>query len=344
MDFFIMKLAAGAPSIQSLTVDRDTLVQGGELTLTTQGVFDAGGDVVSVAFYHDADGDGLLNTAVDELLEVDNNSADGWSLATSTVGWALGANTAFALATDNDGLESQPVSTAVQITAPSVANENDMYVWDITAETRTRGNKKDARIVVVVRRDSNTSGTAGATDTVVSAASVTVALRNSVGALVGTGTGSTDANGRFVSGWFSNLANGTYVAEIGSLTHLTFVWNQNLDPTANDSDLDSDGMPDQAFSVPGGQSILAAASSTTTGNLQMRTPVKHSRLPMDGNEKNISLLLTTSADSSAAHRLANGSMKEVEDLAPSPLRRLAAVDAALAEFAQDWSEVLLLHT
>jgi subtilisin family serine protease len=263
--------------------------------------------------------------------------------ATADVDFAVGSHLVSLVVTDEGG-QFDTDTVLVTVEAAPTASPNDMYVWDIAAETRTRGNKKDARIVVVVRCDSNTSGTAGVTDAIVSAASVTVALRNSVGALVGTGTGSTDANGRFFSGWFSNLANGTYVAEISSLTHLTFVWNQNLDPTANDSDLDGDGMPDQAFPVPGGQSILAAVSSPTTGNLQIRTPIKHSRLPMGGSEKNVSLLLTASAGSSATQWIANGSFNEVEGLAPSPLRRLAAVDAALAEFAQDWSELLLLNT
>jgi PKD repeat protein len=133
----------------------------------------------------------------------------------------------------------------------SGADADDMYVWDIAAENRTRGNKQDARVDVVVRSDSNTDGQPGSSDAVVAGAKVTVQLFTVTGALVGTDSGKTDADGIFTSSWFNSLPAGTYVAEVLAVEDDSFRWNKSLDSSANISDIDGDNLPDQQFNVQG---------------------------------------------------------------------------------------------
>jgi hypothetical protein len=142
-----------------------------------------------------------------------------------------------------------PTPTATQ--PPGAGDPNDMYVWDIVFESRTRGRDgimHDERILVVVRRDSDGDGVAEATDALVSGATVTLAV-------VGTGlnatfSGSTDSNGDYRTSWLSTLADGTYVAEVTNLGHVTYTWDQGLDPTSNDADVDGDNLPDQSHAIP----------------------------------------------------------------------------------------------
>jgi hypothetical protein len=110
----------------------------------------------------------------------------------------------------------------------------------IVAETRKKGGKNEAQISVVIRRDSNVSGTSGSNDALVSNANVTVELRNSSGTLITTVSGTTNSQGTFTSSWISNLAAGTYRAEVTTLTRNTYTWSKALDPTPNDTDLDGD--------------------------------------------------------------------------------------------------------
>lgn len=53
--------------------------------------------------------------------------------------------------------------------------------------------------------------------------------------------------GIFSTDWMQDLAN---TAEVTSLAHDTFTWNQALDPTGNDTDLDGDNLPDQGYTIP----------------------------------------------------------------------------------------------
>ncbi|MHC4176011.1 MAG: hypothetical protein ACYSWU_00805 [Planctomycetota bacterium] len=100
----------GPPTIGSLSDSPDPVKQGQDLTLTANGVVDDG-TAVSVAFYRD-DGDGILDTGTDELLRTDINGGDGWSTTASIPSdYPTGIYTYFALATDNDGLLSNVVST-----------------------------------------------------------------------------------------------------------------------------------------------------------------------------------------------------------------------------------------
>src|SRR5262249_43391098 len=94
---------------------------------------------------------------------------------------------------------------------------------------------------------------------------VTVQLRNAGGAVIGTASGTTNNKGIFNSGWFLNLTGGTYVAEVTSLSRSGYTWNNLLDPTPNDTDLDGDNLPDQQFTVTSGAAAkgpLSGADST----------------------------------------------------------------------------------
>ena len=43
---------------------------------------------------------------------------------------------------------------------------------------------------------------------------------------------------------------GVYTAEVNGLSQGDFEWDQSLDPTGNDSDLDDDNFPDQKEVMP----------------------------------------------------------------------------------------------
>lgn len=129
------------------------------------------------------------------------------------------------------------------------ANANSMFVWDILFESRLRGKQQahDERIRVAIRRDSDANGIAESTDAPVAGATIRVVV---TGPLTATFNGTTDSAGLFVSKWLNAVPNGTYLAEVTVLTHSTYVWNRDLDPTANDTDLDADNLPDQQHNKP----------------------------------------------------------------------------------------------
>jgi uncharacterized delta-60 repeat protein len=180
--------------------------------------------------------------------------------------------TAPAISTDPDysGLDAADVSvTNIDDDAPS--SSNGIYVWDIVFESRDRGSKHDERIAVVIREDSDGDGIPETSDAVVAGASVTVVL---TGPLGGTFTGSTDSNGLFRTDWMRDVPSGTYTAEVTSLTHSTLTWDQSLDPTANDTDIDGDNLPDQQHSNPEAHNLL----SQTLGNNPDAAPLTLSQV------------------------------------------------------------------
>ncbi len=142
---------------------------------------------------------------------------------------------------------------------PPPPDANDIYVWDIVFDTRTRGQggaKHDEQVLVTIRRDSDANGT----DELVAGASVTVVVTGPQG---GTFSGTTDAAGVFTTGWLSNLPDATYTAEVTALTHSSFIWNGILDPTANDADSDGDGLPDDSHAIPHSASAAVSTQSST---------------------------------------------------------------------------------
>ena len=102
--------AGDVPTITALAVNPDPVTQGENVALTATGVADTDGTVDSVAFYRDANGNGSLDVGLDTLLGTDTTAGDGWTVTVPTSGFAVGTQTYFAVATDNDGLTSNPMS------------------------------------------------------------------------------------------------------------------------------------------------------------------------------------------------------------------------------------------
>lgn len=97
-------------------------------------------------------------TGVDDAL-VDGDIAYTVTLSAQSVDAAYDGATASVAVTN---LDNEPAG-----------NANAIYVWDIAYETRTRGSKQDARVVVTVRRDSNADDLATSADALAPSASVT---------------------------------------------------------------------------------------------------------------------------------------------------------------------------
>jgi sulfatase modifying factor 1 len=107
------------PTITSLSDSPDPVVQGGDLTLTANGVTDGDGQVTRVEFYRDTNGSGDLNVGIDEHLGNDTSSSGGWTWTGSTSGFPVGVNRLFARAFDDHGDSSTPKSTTVTVQAPN---------------------------------------------------------------------------------------------------------------------------------------------------------------------------------------------------------------------------------
>jgi hypothetical protein len=102
------------PLVDGLSSDRNPVPRSADLTLTAQGVSDPDGGVDRVEFYRDSNGDAAWDEA-DELLDTDQDGADGWSWTGNTAGWTLGQHTFFARAQDNDGAWSEAAIGSVTV-------------------------------------------------------------------------------------------------------------------------------------------------------------------------------------------------------------------------------------
>jgi PKD repeat protein len=147
------------------------------------------------------------------------------------------------------------VTSTASVTSATVASlpsggGNDIYVWDIVFESRTRGKGgsiHDERIYVTVRRDSDTDGVAELSDQVVSGVSVTVDLTRLPSTVIGSASGTTNTSGVFVTGWFTTLANGTYRADVRLTPAAPLNWKKSLDQKV---DSDGNGLPDAQHTIP----------------------------------------------------------------------------------------------
>jgi len=174
------------------------------------------------------------------------------SFSWNTTGASTGSHTLTATASAVPGetdLGDNSLSTTVTVTTPPPVG--GIYVWDIVFESRNRGSKHDERILVTIRRDSDNDGVAEATDAVVQGATVNVEL-DGPDPFLRTFSGVTNRSGVLRSEWFLDVPSGAYVAEVFSLTHPSFSWDRNLDPTANDTDTDADNFPEQRHTNPHG--------------------------------------------------------------------------------------------
>lgn len=151
--------------------------------------------------------------------------------------------------------DAQAVGTIVN--DDGTGSTSNMYVSEISHQIRTRGSKTDLRILVTVRSDSDADGVATLTDAGVSGASVSVQVTGASSASV---SGTTDSTGTFISGWISNITNGTYLAEVNHVSLSPFNWNKSLDVPA---DSDTDGNPDISFPI--GSPMVAQSLGSSTG-------------------------------------------------------------------------------
>ncbi|MCP4713408.1 MAG: hypothetical protein GY869_32665, partial [Planctomycetes bacterium] len=114
------------PTIGSLSDSPEPVTIGNNLLLTANNVADANGFVNIVEFYRDANNNGVLDAAIDDLLGVDANNADGWSWNGSTTGFDIGINQYFARAQDDDLAWSNTESTSGRVNdQPTISFLND---------------------------------------------------------------------------------------------------------------------------------------------------------------------------------------------------------------------------
>ena len=99
------------PAVDTLTSGSDSVSRGQEMTLTAI-VSDTDGTIANVKFYLDVDGSGDVGEE-DILLGTDSAGTGGWTWTGDTADFAIGDNTVLAVATDNDGGASDPVSTSI---------------------------------------------------------------------------------------------------------------------------------------------------------------------------------------------------------------------------------------
>jgi hypothetical protein len=106
------------PTIGALVDSPDPVVWGDGLGLVANNVNDSDGTVVAVEFYCDANGNGILETGIDELLGIDTNGNDGWRWTGLAEGCPVGIARYFARAQDDDGAWSSAVITLGTVQAP----------------------------------------------------------------------------------------------------------------------------------------------------------------------------------------------------------------------------------
>ena len=183
----------------------------------------------------------------DGTTDNDQTLTYNWDFGDTTMGTGLDPSHAYTVANPDPGYDvtltvydgfvnSLLSSTTATVQDAPTGNGNDIYVWDIVFESRTRGGRNgarhDERIAVTVRRDSDANGVADATDQPVSGVAVTVDLTES-GLPIGSSSGPTNSSGVFRTGWFTDLDNGTYTADV-TLDPGTFNWSTDLDVEADE--------------------------------------------------------------------------------------------------------------
>jgi len=151
------------PNINGLTDSPDPVTKGLALTLTADGVSDPYGDVHSVSFYLDMNGDSLID-AGDTLLGIDESGADGWSF-TGLVTWSGAPSyTYMARVTDNSGGTTE-AHTHGQVNLPptigsmTAAPDPVYQMAELTLQALTVADTPPGSVTAVqFYRDSNGNG------------------------------------------------------------------------------------------------------------------------------------------------------------------------------------------
>ncbi|MGQ9915519.1 MAG: SBBP repeat-containing protein [Thermogutta sp.] len=117
------------PEVAALIVQPEVASPGVPLEATALGVSDLDGQVVRVAFYLDADGDGLVDPARDILLGWDGSPDGGWTQTVDTSSLAPGRYTLLALAEDDQGASSLAAAAEFVMAEAEDRGTIDFAVW-----------------------------------------------------------------------------------------------------------------------------------------------------------------------------------------------------------------------
>ncbi|MBL8757486.1 MAG: hypothetical protein JNK35_03535, partial [Phycisphaerae bacterium] len=249
-----------APTMTTVTTPTPRVVQlGNTLTLVGNGAADLDGTVASVQFFRDADGDNILDPNVDTLLGTDASAVGGFTVAVSTLNFAVGSNRIFARSIDNEGTAGNPVTTIVTVNAaPTLGALNSNLASvnrrsNITLSATGAADSDGTVARVEFYRDTNGNGTFEAgTDTLLgNVFAATAGSYNLVVSTVGYAAGtnnffarSVDNNGatgalRTVQVTVNNLtptltsvvSSVARVLQVGNTTTLTAIGAADLDGT-----------------------------------------------------------------------------------------------------------------
>jgi hypothetical protein len=109
----VVRFLAAGPQIGSFTASPNLVTAGSSVTLSAANVvaLNPGSTVTQVAFYQDANGDGLLEPGSDTFLGYGVQTSPGvWTLTFSTAGLTCGTYTLFARAEDSFGVFGDPLA------------------------------------------------------------------------------------------------------------------------------------------------------------------------------------------------------------------------------------------
>lgn len=151
----VISISNAAPTGGTLTISPALLVTPGvdRLTLTLSGASDSDGTIARVRFYRDSDGNGTLDTSIDELVGTDTSAAGGWSVIANTVGVSGTSARYFALANDND-----TSNTANAATATVNVNQRPTLGADPTLTSSTVARRGTATVSVISAADADIGG------------------------------------------------------------------------------------------------------------------------------------------------------------------------------------------
>ncbi len=111
-------------SVQSLEGVTE-IISGRTLPLSAE-TFDPDASVREMAFFRDSDGDNLLNPSIDQLLGIDVDGTDGWSLSVATKRMPLGEHAFFAQSTTDQGVVDYAAEKITISSAAAIIHQGDL--------------------------------------------------------------------------------------------------------------------------------------------------------------------------------------------------------------------------
>ncbi len=126
------------PTIGSFTVSPGSVAAGSDATLTASNVVAASGQTIDyVDFYRESNNTSGLQIGSDAFVGTGTQNGSTWTLPAGAAGLAPGSYAYYAVATDDIGASNTPVTTALNVTIPSLplyniqilasANQNGPY-------------------------------------------------------------------------------------------------------------------------------------------------------------------------------------------------------------------------